>query len=184
MSSVVATERLDLVLLTEALEDLVEGRRAHAEASIGAEIPEWWPDEHDARFLRFRLRQARRDAQAADWLVRALVLRETRTVVGHAGFHGPPGVNALADPAAVEVGYTVFPPHRGSGYAIEAVEGLIRWASERGVRTFIASVGPENEPSLAIVRRLGFEHVGEHWDDEDGRELEFRLALPTAPVSL
>ena len=43
------------------------------------------------------------------------------------------------------------------------------------MRVFVASVAPDNEPSLAIVRKLAFEHVGEHWDEEDGRELEFRL---------
>jgi RimJ/RimL family protein N-acetyltransferase len=175
VSSVIATERLDLVLLTPFLGDLVEGRGA----PIAAEIPDWWPNAHDLGFLRYRRDQAARDPGAGDWLVRAVVLRETREMIGHAGFHGPPGVNALKDEGAVEMGYTVFPPHRGRGYASEAVRGLIRWAGEeRGIRTFVASVGPENEPSLAIVRKLGFVHVGEHWDDEDGRELEFRLDLP------
>jgi [ribosomal protein S5]-alanine N-acetyltransferase len=178
VSAVIATARLDLVLLTAVLEDLAEGRRERVADLIGAEIPEWWPDEDDARFLRYRLLQAGRDPSAGEWLVRAVVLRETRIVIGHAGFHGPPGVNALRDAGAVEVGYTIFPAYRGHGYASEAVEGLIRWAhGERGVRTFVASVGPGNEPSLAIVHKLGFEHVGEHWDDEDGRELEFRLSV-------
>ena len=169
------SERLELVLLTPVLDDLVEGRRKRAGERIDAHIPDWWPDEHDARFLRFRRDQAARDPDTRDWLVRAVVLRESREMIGHAGFHGPPGVNALKDPGAVEVGYTVFPEHRGRGYATEAVEGLIRLAGERGIRTVVASVGPQNEPSLAIVRKLGFVHVGEHWDDEDGRELEFRL---------
>jgi RimJ/RimL family protein N-acetyltransferase len=167
--------RLDLVVLTPVLDDLVEGRREQAAETIDARIPEWWPDEHDAGFLRFRRDQAARDPGTRDWLVRAVVRRDSREMIGHAGFHGPPGVNALKDPGAVEVGYTVFPDHRGQGYATEAVESLIGWASERGIRTFVASVGPQNEPSLAIVRKLGFVHVGEHWDDEDGRELEFRL---------
>ncbi len=48
---------------------------------------------------------------------------------------------------------------------------------DAGIRVFVASITPDNEPSLAIVRKLGFVHVGEHWDDEDGRELEFRLDL-------
>jgi len=97
-------------------------------------------------------------------------------VVGHAGFHGPPGVNALGEAGAVELGYTVFPDFRRRGYASEAVAALMRWARrERHVHVFVASVAPDNEPSLAIVRKLGFEHIGEHWDDEDGRELEFRL---------
>jgi RimJ/RimL family protein N-acetyltransferase len=174
--SSIATERLDLVLLTPILGDLVEGRRERSAAAIGAAIPEWWPDEHDLRFLSYRRDQAARDPDASEWLVRAVVRRETREMIGHAGFHGPPGVNALEDAGAVEAGYAVFPEHRGRGYATEALRGLVRWASEeRGVRTLVASVGPENEASLAIVRKLGFVHVGEHWDDEDGRELEFRL---------
>jgi RimJ/RimL family protein N-acetyltransferase len=95
-------------------------------------------------------------------------------MVGHAGFHGPPGINGLDAPDAVEVGYTVFPEHRGRGYAQEAVRALMDWAgTEHGMRRFIASVAPDNEPSLAIVRKLGFSQTGEQWDDEDGLELVF-----------
>jgi ribosomal-protein-alanine N-acetyltransferase len=175
-ASHIDSERLDLVLLTPALDDLIAGRPEAAGAIVGASFPDWWPDEHDGRFLRYRKEQMQRDPDASEWLVRAIVDRATRTVVGHAGFHGPPGVNALSEAGAVELGYTVFPEFRGRGYASEAVAALVGWARrERYVRVFVASVAPDNEPSLAIVRKLGFEHVGEHWDDEDGRELEFRL---------
>jgi RimJ/RimL family protein N-acetyltransferase len=116
------------------------------------------------------------DPDVREWLVRGLVLRQARELVGHAGFHGPPGVNGLGRADAVEVGYTVFPPFRGRGYAVEAAAGLIRWArEERGVGAVLASVSPENEPSLAIVRRLGFVRVGEQLDEEDGLELVFEL---------
>ena len=57
------------------------------------------------------------------------------------------------------------------------MRALIAAAETQGVRRFVASVGPENEPSLAIVRRLGFVEVGRHWDDQDGEELEFELIL-------
>jgi ribosomal-protein-alanine N-acetyltransferase len=170
------SERLDLVVLTPALDDLIAGRPEAAGAVVGASFPDWWPDEHDGRFLRYRKEQLQRDPDASEWLVRAIVDRAMRTVVGHAGFHGPPGVNALGEAGAVELGYTVFPDFRRRGYASEAVAALMRWARrERHVHVFVASVAPDNEPSLAIVRKLGFEHIGEHWDDEDGRELEFRL---------
>lgn len=179
MSSVIATERLDLVLLTPVLDDLASGRRERAAAAIGASIPEWWPDSHDLGFLRLKYDQAARDQTAGEWLVRALVLRARREMIGHAGFHGPPGINARGDAEAVELGYTVFSEHRGRGYATEAVLSLIRWAGqEHGIPTFIASVGPNNEASLAIVRKLGFLQVGEQLDDEDGLELVFELDLP------
>ena len=55
---------------------------------------------------------------------------------------------------------------------------MIDWAHDQhGIRTFIVSVSPENEPSLALARKMGFVEVGRHWDEEDGEELEFELVL-------
>jgi RimJ/RimL family protein N-acetyltransferase len=172
MSETIATERLDLVWLSpELIEALLDDRRD----ALDFAVPEDWPDPHDRRFLAFRLRQTSDDPGRAPWLVRAIVLRDEDRMIGHIGFHGPPGVNARREPRAVEVGYTIFPEHRRQGYATEAVRGLLGWARSQGIDHFVASVGPKNEPSLALVRRLGFVEVGRHWDDEDGEELEFEL---------
>jgi RimJ/RimL family protein N-acetyltransferase len=171
-------ERVELVSMSAAFIDaLLEGRRADAEALAGFAVPDGWPDEHDARFLRLRAEQMRRDPASREWLVRAVLLRgAARPMIGHAGFHGPPGINGLSRADAVEVGYTIFEPYRGRGYAAEAAGALIEWArSERRVNRFIASVAPENVPSLALVRRLGFAETGRQWDDEDGEELVFEL---------
>lgn len=179
--TVIRSARLELVAMTAAfIEALVEGRREEASRLLGAALPDGWPDAHDERFLRIRLQQLDRSLDAQAWPVRALVLPEPgRPMVGHAGFHGPPGVNGAKNPEAVELGYTVFPPFRGNGYAAEAAGALIGWAlAEHGVRHFVASVAPENEPSLAIVRKLGFLQTGEQWDDEDGLELVFELTSP------
>jgi RimJ/RimL family protein N-acetyltransferase len=172
------TERLELVPLTKAmLAALLEGTRADCERLGGFVLPADWPDEHDRRFLSFRLRQMREQPERERWLVRAVVLRdEVRPMIGHIGFHGPPGVNSLKAPDAVEIGYTIFAEHRRQGYATEAVQTLLDWSRAQGIDHFVASVGPENEPSLAIVRRFGFREVGRHWDEEDGEELEFELA--------
>jgi RimJ/RimL family protein N-acetyltransferase len=99
-------------------------------------------------------------------------------MIGHAGFHGPPGVNAIKDADAVEVGYMILEPYRRRGYATEVVRTLLDWASrEHGIQRFIASISPGNEASLALVRRLGFREFGRHWDEEDGEELEFELQI-------
>jgi hypothetical protein len=37
--------------------------------------------------------------------------------------------------------------------------------------------GQRDEPSLAIVRKLGFVRAGEQWGEEDGLEHVFELAL-------
>ncbi|HEU5212583.1 MAG TPA: GNAT family N-acetyltransferase, partial [Gaiellaceae bacterium] len=148
-------------------------------ALLGASVPDDWPDRHDERFLRLRLGQVRAHADLQEWSVRGVVLAEDRALVGHIGFHGPPGVNALRSPRGVEVGYSIFPAFRRRGIAAEAVRGLIDWAhDERGIHEFVASVSPVNDASLGVVAKLGFEHVGEHWDEEDGLEHEFLLELP------
>ena len=175
------TERLELVPLSAPFIDaLLSGRRDEAERIGRLALPAGWPDDHDARFLRFRLDQLRRDPEAEPWLVRAVVLPdERRPMVGHAGFHGRPGVNGPQRPDALEVGYTIFEPYRGRGYATEVARALVRWGrSEHGVRTFVASVGPWNAPSLRVVEKLGFRQVGSQWDAEDGEELVFELELP------
>jgi RimJ/RimL family protein N-acetyltransferase len=158
--------------------DDLAGILEHRRDSLGFELPHDWPDEHDRRFLAFRLRQAREDPERAGWYVYAIVL--DGRMIGHIGFHGPPGSNARKDPDAVEIGYTVFPGQRRQGYATEAVRALIERTRALGVERVIASVGPENEPSLAIVQGLGFREVGRHWDDEDGEELEFVFDLNRA----
>ena len=171
----IETERLELVWLTADAMDALIGRRR---GELPYAVPADWPDEHDARFLRLRLRQLRQDAARADWGVAAIVLREAGEMIGHIGFHGPPGVNARREADAIELGYTVFPEHRRRGYATEAVRGLLGYARERGVRRFVASVAPGNEPSLRLVRGLGFVEVGRHWDEGDGEELELVLDDP------
>jgi RimJ/RimL family protein N-acetyltransferase len=173
----ILSERLELVSMSpDFMEAVLDGRHTEAAALLGLQTPEGWA-ERQAGFLRLRLRQMQRDPSTQPWLARAITLRrDERPFLGFAGFHGPPGVNALGREDAVELGYRVEVAYRRRGYATETVEALMRWArDERGVRAFIASVAPDNEPSLAIVRKLGFRHVGEHWDEEDGRELEFVL---------
>jgi RimJ/RimL family protein N-acetyltransferase len=178
----VRTDRLELVSLgPDAMEALLTGAREAAGAVIGATIPDGWPDEHDASFLRLRLGQVRAESNLQEWAVRALVLADERVVAGHIGFHGPPGINALRRKDAVEIGYTVFPEYRRRGLAVEAAGGIVDWASRtHGIRVFVASISPENEASLGVVRRLGFVHVGEHWDEQDGLEHEYMLELPLA----
>jgi RimJ/RimL family protein N-acetyltransferase len=171
----IRSARLELVLLApQLLAAMLEG-----EPVAGMAIPAGWPNEHDRRFLQLRLDQVTKEPERLVWLPRAIVLRRRgRPMVGHIGFHGPPGVNGPSKPGALEVGYTVFEPHRRRGYASEAVSALLDWArDEHSVRDFVASVSPDNVPSLALVQRFGFRQTGRQWDVEDGEELVFELRL-------
>lgn len=158
----------------EFMAAVLEGDFARAEADIGVALPRFFRDERWGH-LRYRLGMVRADPDALPWLTRLMVLREPLEAVGHIGFHEPPRPGR----GWVEVGYTVFPEHRRRGYAEEAVRGLFDWAArERGVHRFRASVGPWNQPSLNLVRKLGFEQTGVQMDEIDGEELVFEVDWP------
>ncbi len=157
----------------EFLEAVLDGDRTRAGELLEVELPDGFPREGGKRFFSMRLRQMREDPRFREWCPHAVVL-EGR-MIGHAGYHGPPGVNAVSNPEAIEIGYTIDAPYRGRGYATEAASQLLRRAEERGVRHFVASCAPDNEPSLAVIRKLGFTHTGEAMDEEDGLEYVFEL---------
>jgi [ribosomal protein S5]-alanine N-acetyltransferase len=173
----IQTERLELISMSPPfMEALLDDRRSEAEDLLGIVLLEGRPDPHEERFLRHRIDQLQRKPEVQQWLARAIVLREPDpAMIGHAGFHGEPGINSPGHATALEVGYSIFPEHRRQGYATEAVTGLLAWARQEGIAHFVASVAPDNTPSLAIIHKLGFVRTGEHWDDEDGLEHVFEL---------
>jgi len=50
--------------------------------------------------------------------------------------------------------------HRGTGLGRRLLEQLVVGASERGVHTMIGGIDNENTASIALHRRLDFEHAG------------------------
>jgi ribosomal-protein-alanine N-acetyltransferase len=158
----------------EFIEAVLDDRREEAAAELGIELPDEFPSEGERGFLGLRLRQMRDDEQFLTWCANTVVL--DGKMIGHAGYHGPPGANSTQNPEAVEFGYTIYPEWRGKGYATQAAMTLMDLAEERaGIRHFVLSVSPQNDPSLAIVRKLGFVQTGEHMDEEDGLEHVFEL---------
>lgn len=159
------------VLLSDvALAALLDRDLKRASTSAGIPLPE---EFLDGQFLwQMRLDQIRHDPATAPWLARATVRTVDDTVVGWAGFHAPPDESGM-----VEIGYTILPSYRGNGLGKATARALVNeaWSSPL-VRRVRASVSPDNAPSLAIVRSLGFELVGEQMDDIDGLELVFELA--------
>jgi len=97
-------------------------------------------------------------------------------MIGHAGFHSPPGPEDLAEvaPDGVEFGYAIHAPFRRRGYASEAVRALMYWAyRHHRVNDFVLTVLPKSKPAMAMARSLGFEERGSRIDHEDGLEIYF-----------
>lgn len=171
IETTIHTERLDLILMTPAFyEAAINGDQAQAAQWLGVPIPaEWWPVSHH---IHERLAQVRLNPALAPWLGRAIVLRATQTMVGSIAFHmasEPEPVRPLG-PGGVEFGYTIFPPFRRQGYATEASQALMTWAQQQGVKRFVLSISPQNQPSLRIAAHFGFVKIGSQMDEEDGLE--------------
>jgi len=139
-------------------------------------VPAWLPGQLE-QFVQYRLAQLEVDPTARQWLGRAMILTDEagrRRVVGTIGFHGPPD-----EEGRLEIGYSVDPDYRRQGYAREATRAMFDWAaSAHGVRRFIASISPTNEPSLRLAAGFGFRQTGSHMDDIDGIELVFETDWP------
>ncbi|KAM3441648.1 hypothetical protein MY4824_001426 [Beauveria thailandica] len=96
------------------------------------------------------------------WVTRLLVV-DAQTdgggaiVVGRAGFHGPPDQRGM-----VEVGYSIDPAWRRRGHAQAALRIMLDVAAgDTRVRVVRASIFPGNAASEGVVKRHGFEEVGE-----------------------
>jgi ribosomal-protein-alanine N-acetyltransferase len=58
---------------------------------------------------------------------------------------------------AVEIGFFIGPPHRGRGYAREAVSILLdHLLNELKLNKVMAQTGEFNEPSIKLLKSLGF----------------------------
>jgi RimJ/RimL family protein N-acetyltransferase len=174
----IRSARLDLVLLSaDFMRASIAGDRAEAERLLGVPLPVDWPDCKE--LLALRLGQLENDPSLTPWLLRAMVLRDERAVVGFIGFHQAPGPEHYREiaPGAAEFGFQVDEPFQRRGFAREAAVALMEWASrEHGVTKFVLTIRPDNLPSQALAAGLGFVRIGSHIDEVDGEEdiLELR----------
>ena len=121
--------------------------------------------------LRHRIPRVKKDPQFAEI---GLVLAVTDgEIIGSAGFHDYPDENGM-----IEIGFGIVPEKQRQGYGLELLHGMWREISKRNdVKVLRYTVSPENEASMHIIKKLGFEQVGEQIDEEDGLELIFEIPI-------
>src|SRR5689334_5450534 len=120
-----------------------------------------------------RLAQFEQDPATADWVTGIIWDDDAHRAVGRAGYHGPPDADGM-----VEIGYAVDPACRRRGYARAALELLLaRARAEPAVHRVRVSIRPDNVASHNLAAQYGFTKIGEQWDDEDGLEYVYEIAL-------
>lgn len=172
------TARLDLVPQTaEALEALIDHDRARLEALTGARWPEPLvapPLMADA--LPWMRDQLRAELPPDRWWGWLIVVRATREAVGSLGLAGEP------DAGAVQIGYTIYPPFEGRGYATEGARAAAAWALRQpGVTCVRATIPPWHVASLRVAAKLGMRQAGTAQEDDVGEVLVFELGPTGGP---
>jgi RimJ/RimL family protein N-acetyltransferase len=90
-----------------------------------------------------------------EWFQFAIELKETGALIGDCA------LKVEQDGRQAEIGFTLSREHRGKGYAQEAVSCLLDYAfGDLGLHRVIAITDRENEPSLALLERLGMRREG------------------------
>ena len=146
---ILQTDRLALVLksVTEIREQIEQ-----FSDDIRAEISPLW------------LERVLAATEADPWIHGFKVtLREGGTIIGDAGFKGPPSEDGF-----VEIAYGIAPDHQCCGFATEAARALTDFARQAaGVRVVRAHTMPDNMASSRVLAKCGFRFVGDVIDPED-----------------
>ncbi len=150
-------------LMIALLED-----RARFGKLIGSAVPDGWPEFPEA--IAFTLEHLR-TAPAGEhpWTMQFFLDDASGRLVGSGGFAAPP-----AD-RSIEIGYEVAPEFRGLGFGTAAARALVERAVVSGeVDRVVAHTLPGPNGSTGVLVSLGFEHVGEQEDPEEGTVWEWQ----------
>ncbi len=150
------TARLELVPCTIEFAEALRQDRARAEDLIGAILPKDWPAPAMAGFLPIYLADLAADPGHLGLGIWVVILAGGRIVIGDAGFTRRPDTDG-----AVELGYSVLPEFRNSGYATEAASALVAWTLARpDVARVVAECESDNGASIRVLEKTGLRRQG------------------------
>jgi [ribosomal protein S5]-alanine N-acetyltransferase len=94
-----------------------------------------------------------------------------RQLLGTCGFKG-----GLDESGSVEIGYEIIDSYRQQGLASEAAQGLIDFAFGHDEVQLVRAHTLANEnPSVSVLKKLGFQFIGLFNDPDDGDIWRFEL---------
>ena len=118
-----------------------------------AELMTWWSSGPHQSLAETREYVSRNSAEEADWLCWAITGGDDVALGWVILMDGKPGVG--------EIGYILRRDKWGGGIAREAVARVIDYGfAELKLRRIFADTDPENDGSIALLERLGFQYEG------------------------
>lgn len=152
----IRTARLQLVPASALFVQELRRNRGRAERLIAASIPAGWPGPDLAGFLPIYAAGLEEDPTSIGFGIWLVIEMRTRMLVGDAGFIGRPSAQGV-----VELGYSIHPEHRDTGYATEAGAALIGWVlAQEGVLAVVAECERDNPASIRVLEKIGMSRTG------------------------
>ena len=122
--------------------------------------------------IKYRAPRITANPELAKYLLRVAVLKSEQIIIASAGFHDGPDINGM-----IEIGFGVDKAWQGKGYGQELLHGMWGWVvNTPEVKTLRYTVSPDNLISQHIIKKLGFNLVGEQIDEEDGLEEIYEMS--------
>lgn len=153
------TPRLTILAASRALLTAELHKPQYFPILLGAAMPADWPPGHyDEELMRYSLEQLTAGGRTAAGWYGWYALRKAegevpRTLVGHAGFMGPPDAEGSA-----EISFSIAADWRGQGLGTELVAGLVQHAADTGmVRHLVAHPAADNTAAQQVLVANGFE---------------------------
>jgi RimJ/RimL family protein N-acetyltransferase len=117
---------------------------------------------------------------STQWQFREIFLSSSNEKVGEINFHRSPAGDEFTPVGTVEVGVEIAEMYQRNGFASEALMAMWLWACEQAeIKVLRYTVSATNHPSMRIIQKFGFTHVGQQIDDEDGPEEIFEMTAAT-----
>ncbi len=87
-------------------------------------------------------------------LVYAIVYEENQRLIGHLIFHP-------YEEDIYEIGWILHRNYWGRGIATELTQAAIEYAKEKRIKKLLIQCSPEQEATIAIAQKFGFERIGD-----------------------
>ena len=167
----IETTRLRLVRWDDALfQAILENNLVRLGELLDCETPQQWTtfdDMTDA--LPFFYEEFKRNGNY--WGSFFTVHKADRQLLGTCGFKGGPNGTDR-----IEIGYEIHEAYRKQGLASEAAKGLVDFAlGHADIKRVWAHTLAHENPSVSLLKKLGFQLVGLFNDPDDGDIWRFEL---------